>query len=880
MHVLRDLRHSVRSFARTPVVTAILLITIALGVGSNAAVTAFTRGSIARDLRIPGIRSTVSLFSRDGDRFGPVSYDTYAASRAANVFESVGAARQARTAILEDGREAVVSAVAVTPDIANLLQLPLAKGVAISHRWWKGELNAKDIDRLRLNIDGTERPVAAVAPEWLEGLYSGIAADIWMPLDESALASIDRGSRNLWAFGRLKPGTSADDAEGLLNASRNGADLVAVLPYTGMTPDVAAGLRRIRALLSTAAGLVFFIACVNVATFLLSRASTRSHETSVRVALGASRGTLLRQLLADSVLLSLAGAALGLLAAWWTTRLVAASLFDADAERLVFAPNLAGIAAVSFACAAITAICGLLPILQVRDDRPAAVLRRESAGPSGHIRRLRSGLVAAQMTCCCVLVMFTAYLLSGFRTALETRAGRRLHDGILATVQASSNFERPHLGLDYFRAVEETARSLPGSSAFAWSGAPPGSRPGWQPVTIEPSQLPLRDVMLHAAALTPQALGSIDLTPVAGRLFGARDSADSCKVAVINEQAAALFDGSAVGRSLVDPDGRRLEVIGIVAARDRERNTPPTVFYYPQQLAPPVNTDGAFRIPMPHAPMRGVLEANVVSRGYFDTIGLSIADGGLFGDSPRGCREAVINQEAADLYFGGKAVGGAVLDGAGRRSTIVGVVRSSLLRASQHRPEAAIYFPMTQDFLPRMTVTFSARDTGEATLKLLRRRLDAVAGGLPEKTVVTTLEAHLTKTALAPERIAVVLVSASAATALTLGVLGLYGAILDTTRLRRREFAMRAALGASAPRVIRLVVAEGVRLALAGTIAGMLASLLVARWLVRIAPVGGPVTTAVWLSAPLVLLGAVAVASALPARHALRVNLLTIMREE
>jgi ABC-type antimicrobial peptide transport system permease subunit len=187
---------------------------------------------------------------------------------------------------------------------------------------------------------------------------------------------------------------------------------------------------------------------------------------------------------------------------------------------------------------------------------------------------------------------------------------------------------------------------------------------------------------------------------------------------------------------------------------------------------------------------------------------------------------------------------------------------------------------MTQDFLPRMTVTFSARDTGEATLKLLRRRLDAVAGGLPEKTVVTTLEAHLTKTALAPERIAVVLVSASAATALTLGVLGLYGAILDTTRLRRREFAMRAALGASAPRVIRLVVAEGVRLALAGTIAGMLASLLVARWLVRIAPVGGPVTTAVWLSAPLVLLGAVAVASALPARHALRVNLLTIMREE
>jgi len=129
MHVLRDLQHSIRSFTRTPGVTAILLITIALGVGSNAAVVGFTRGSIARALPIPGVRSTVSLFSRDGDRFGPVSYDTYAALRSANVFDTVGAARQARTAILEDGRASVVSVVAVTPDIANLLGLPLARGV-------------------------------------------------------------------------------------------------------------------------------------------------------------------------------------------------------------------------------------------------------------------------------------------------------------------------------------------------------------------------------------------------------------------------------------------------------------------------------------------------------------------------------------------------------------------------------------------------------------------------------------------------------------------------------------------------------------------------------------------------------------------------------
>ena len=881
MHVLRYLRHSFRSFTRTPGVSAVLLLTIALGVGTNASLVGFARGSITRELPLPHLQSIVSVFARDGDRFGPVSYDTYESLKAQQrVFAALGAIRQVQSAVVVDGRSAMASVASATPEAADIFQVPLEKGIVVTHRWWQKELDSKESDgTVQLRTDDGEWPATGVAPEWLEALYAGSAVDLWAPMDEASLGAGDRRSRTFWVVGRLRPSVSVDTAEAVLNARRSGADLVAVLPYTGMTPDVARGLRRIRTLLSAAAGLVFFIACVNVATFLLSRAFARSHETSVRVALGAGRRTLLGQLLADSVLLSLTGAALGMLAASWSTRLVAASLFDADAERLVFAPDRAGIAAVSIACAAITTVCGLLPILQVRDDRPAAVLRREGAGPSKRLRRLRSGLVAVQMTCCCVLVIFTAHLLAGFHTALETRAGRRLHDGILATVQASSYFERPDLGLEYFRAVEDTARSLPESSAFAWSGSPPGSRPGWQPVRIESPDVPLRDAAMQAAALTPQSLETIDLTPVEGRLFGARDSADSCNAVVVNEQAATLFDGDPVGRLIVDPDGRRVEVIGIVAARNRE-TTRPTVFYYPQQLEPPVSTAGAFRIPASRPVTRGVLEANVVSRGYFDTMGLSIIAGKFFDTSPRGCREAVINQEAADLYFGGNAVGGAILDSAGRRTMIVGVVRSSVLRASQRGPEAAIYLPMAQNFLARMTLTFNAHDTQEDTLRLLRHRLDAVAGGVPGKTVITTLEAHLTKTALAPERIAVVLVFASAATALALGVLGLYGAMLDTTRQRRREFAVRAALGASAWRVMRHVVAEGVRLALAGTIAGMVAALLVGRWLVSIAPDAGPVTSAVWLTAPLVLLGAVAVASALPAREALRVNVLTIMREE
>ena len=122
-------------------------------------------------------------------------------------------------------------------------------------------------------------------------------------------------------------------------------------------------------------------------------------------------------------------------------------------------------------------------------------------------------------------------------------------------------------------------------------------------------------------------------------------------------------------------------------------------------------------------------------------------------------------------------------------------------------------------------------------------------------------------------------VGASTATALALGVLGLYAVMADAARQRRREIALRIALGAQRWRVIRQLLAEAARLAGAGTVAGMLGSLLVARWLARITPTAGSPTVWVWLAAPLVLLGAVAMASVLPARRALMVDPLTMMRD-
>ena len=883
-----DLRYSVRSLTRSPGLTLTLLLTIALGIGSNASVAGFVRGLTARNVPIPGIQRVVSVFARDAqDAFGPVSYETYLSLEAqGGTFDWLGAAREARVAVRLGDRSSVMTVAALTPKLAELLQLPLTNGVVISHRVWENELGSDpDARNTKIRVDGRESQVAGIAPDWLDGIYLGSLVDIWSSFEEDAVQEGDRSSRIFWALGQLRPGTSVRQAQAALNSTRSGTDMVAVQHYNGMTPDSAAGMSRIGTLLPVAAGAVFLIACANVATFLLSRASARSQETSVRIALGASRSQLAKQLLADGVVVSGVGAAFGVLLAVWTARIVPAFLFEQDAEQLVFMPDVVGVLTASAVCAATTVACGLLPLVEIRHDDPASVLRRETTGSSPVMRRLRAGLVIGQMACCCLLIVSTSLLFASFRSALQTSVGSRLQGAILATLEWGLRFSRPDLGLEYFRHVEQAALSLPGISATAWSSTPPGSRPGWQPIRIEAPQLPLRDVVMDVVAFTPQSLDLVTLPPVAGRMFGGEDTPQGCKVVVVNQEAATdFFDDDAVGRSIQDSAGQHVEIVGVVATRkesDASAASRPTIYYYAEQNGvPPDRKDAHFRVPVRPRQARGVLEASVVSQSYFYSLDLSPIAGKLFSDDlpVHDCRVGVINQQAAERYFNGRAVGGAVIDGAGHRTRIVGVVQSPVLRTSQRRAEPAIYLPMSQDFQPRMTLLLNARTNDDRTLTAVRRALDLVPGGR-SGSVVTTLEAHLSRTALAADRIATILVGAAAATALTLGILGLYGAMSDAARRRRREIAVRLALGAQSWRVIRQVLAEGIKLASVGAVAGLAGSLLVARWLSRVTPIAGGAPLWAWLAAPLVLMVSVAIASVLPARRAASVDPLTIMRD-
>ena len=849
-----------------------LLITIALGIGSNVAVNGFVRGLTAFSSPLTIDHQIVSIFGRDvHGQAGPVSYKDYLAlkgNRAA--FEWVGAARVSQGAIAFGGQADVVPVAAIAPDLSRLLGLSLNEGVVISHKIWPGEFGAKtDVRGDQIRIDGVDNRVSGVAPEWLEGLYRDRAVDVWMPLPEEGLNETDRGGRNFWVLARLRRGISASRAQ---------TPEFLVLPYTGMTPETAAGLSRIGALLGLAAGAVFFIACANVASFLLGRAFARSHETALRVALGAGRGQLTWELLSDSVVIAIAGGAAGALLAVWTSTGLPALLYEKDAARLVFAPALPSIIAASAACVGVTIVCGLAPILIMRHDRPVTVLRRESAGPSLPIRRFRMGLVVAQMASCCVLVISTAMLMEGLRTAMATNAGHKLGNTFLATLQADSL-----AGIHYFQHVEESTRSIAGVSRVEWAGRLPGSEPTWKSFRVEPPELPVREVQLDIAWFTSDSLALFQTQPKAGRLFGF--GGQTCRTAIVNETAAEeLFGENTPGRILLDAAGVPVEVIGVVAMRKLAQGNRPSLYYNRLNQAGPTpgGIAGAhFRAPVASELPTRELDTHVVSPGYFDAMGLLLLAGRSFaGHTFRECRIGIVNREAADLYFGGTAVGSALIDEEGRRTTIIGVTQSASLGTFQRQVEPALYLPMLQDALPRMTMIVETREENGPSLADLRRVIESVQGSGPAPMILRTLDTYLTQTSLAPLHIATMILGASGTMALLLSVLGLFGALSDAARQRRRELAMRMALGAQRWRIIGHVMGEGGRLAGAGAAAGMLASLALSRWLAGITRGSGFPALWVWLSAPLVLAGAVAIASFVPARRAMIVNPIVVLRDE
>ncbi|MFC5865412.1 ABC transporter permease [Acidicapsa dinghuensis] len=875
---LSRIRSSARSFARAPGLSFALLLTIALGIGSNSAIYGFLQGLTHPASPLRGFDRIVSIFREDRFRdAGPLSASDYQMlKKSSGAFDWIGAVRIRPSNIVIGTNTEIATVAAATPNLAVALTIPLDDGVVVSHHVWESEFGGgANVVGSKIRIDNVDYKIKGIAPDQLDGLYSDRSVDLWIPLQERDLQG--GGDRQeFWVLARLRDGISARRAQTALRSGSSSG--ISVTPFTGIAPNMARGLSRIDLFLSFSAGAVFFIACINVASLLLGRALRRSHETSLRIALGAARAELLWELFSDSIVISIAGGALGLLLAILTAHAIPAFLFEEDAERLSFAPHLLPILTASLACVVITVICGMMPVLGTVTDRPWIVLQRETGSPSKAIRRLRSGLVVAQITACCMLVICTALLLDGLHAALETSAGHRLGDPILLTVQ------RPEAEINYFNEVEEKAKSVAGLSPLAWTTQLPGSQPMWQTFRVQPPPSQYRDVAMDIAWLTPESLNLLDSQPIAGRMFGANDP--TRRVAIVDEDAAAkLFGLQTAGVVIEDSAGFPIEIIGVVKRKstDAIQQSDPTIYYgyVDQSNAPSPMRHAQFRVPVALPPAGIELDANAVSANYFDALNLPLIAGRKFSAQPipgMG-RVGVINQEAANLFFNGKPLGAGVIDDRGVRTEIIGVVKSQVFGTFEKHAEPTIYFPMWQDCPTRMTLIFKEAKRNSGTLADLRRKIGNALGYSAAPMRINTLSNQLAQSGLAALRIATLIGSMSAATALILSILGLLSAQSDAEYQRQHEHALRIALGAQRRHIVFLVVVNASRLALIGTVAGTFLSFALLRLLMAdIAVVASP-QFQVWLIAPLLPAAMVILASMIPAWRAALISPLVVMRD-
>jgi ABC-type antimicrobial peptide transport system permease subunit len=871
----------------------VLLLTIALGVGSNAAVYGFLQGLIHPAIPIEDGERVVSIFGQDrSGRAGPLSADEYERLGARQgLFEWLGAARVEPRSVVMGGHTEIATVADVTPKLAAALSLQFGGGVLITHRMWESQFagDAKLIGS-RIRIDGDDFEIDGVTPDRLDGLYSDQSIDLWMPATRVDLDRQDRERRDLWVVARLLKNVFPARAQA---AVVSGAGELNVVPFTGIAPNMARGLSRVGLFLTLSAAAVFLVACINVGSILLGRALRRSHETSLRVALGASRGELLRDLFADSAVIAVAGGCAGLLVGVLTARALPAFLFEGDAQRLTFAPHLVSICAASLLCVGVTAICGMMPAIGTVTDRPWMVLQRETGSPSRAVLRLRSALVVGEIAICCMMAICTAVLLAGLRSAMQTSAGKRLGNPTLLTVQAEP-VGGPEIDPRYFDAVEEKVRSVGGMSPMAWTAELPGSEPMWRTFRIQQPSAQFRDVKMDASWLTPESMQSLERLPVAGRMFGIGDQGHS--VAVVNETAAAeLFGVLTAGMAIRGPGDRHLEIIGVVREAvsevpseqenkaDIRPMTRPTIYYgyINQAEAPSTVRDEVFRVPVTGPASKIELNANVVSPKYFDALDMPVVAGRKFGaDRIAGeGRVAVINREAADLYFNGQALGSGVIDDSGVRTEVVGVVRSQTVGTFEQHAEPTIYFPMWQDCPARMTLMLKSSKRNRGTAADLRQRVGVVPGGNAARSTVTTLDEQLAHSGLAPLRIAILIGGESAAMALMLGLLGMLNAQGDAERQRRRDRALRIALGAQRWRIVLLVMRNAGRLAVFGAAIGIALSFAIVRLLMADGAVVTTPSLDVWVVAALLPVAAVMTVSIVPARSASVIAPAAIMRD-
>src|ERR1700720_4724386 len=625
---LQDVRFGLRMLRRNPGFSILAILCLTLGIGANAAVFSWIEGILFRPY--PAVAHQEKLLAVTGTAIGEpgpdgISWpDLLELQRSCTLIDSFIVTKIKGTTLSIGDRAEVTTGSIVSANYFDALGVHpiLGRGfepgedtgrnahpvTVISYQLWKGRFKGDpQIIGKSQRLNNVVHTIVGVAPEGFYGTFVGWAMQFWVPasMEENFEAGgyklEDRGARWIEAYARLRPGVTLSQAQQEISAvaQRLETDYPATNRGRGIklwplwqTPFNNANtlLPTLEIMLAVVA-FVLLIACANVGNLLLVRPFARRHEMAVRMAIGAGRGRLVKQLFTEGLILSAFGAVGGLLVAHWC-RHALVLLFPARAGVAMHLPGEIDwrvMALSAGVCLVATLLLGLVPAFQAGKIDLAGALKSDSAGVVGGGGRawVRSGLVVMQVSLSFVLLVGAGLLMQSLQKIRTTSPGFSTH-GVLDTAVnlVSAGYDAPR-AQTFQDELLDRVKALPGVESAVFARMTPLSYGSYSStaIAVDGYQAPPEEQpIVEYNEVGPDYFTTLGIPLVTGRQFTRADNEKTALVAVVNETMAAQYwrGRNPIGERVL-VKGRGMEVVGV--AKDSKyqsvRETPKAFFYVP-----------------------------------------------------------------------------------------------------------------------------------------------------------------------------------------------------------------------------------------------------------------------------------------------------------
>jgi predicted permease len=867
--MIQDFRFAIRQLIKAPAFTIAAVIVLALGIGVNSAVFSLVHAVVFQSKGYTQPEQVVQLYSqnkKNPNSYRLFSYPTFQDIRQQNtVFTDVMAHNMPMIGIGEKGNTRRTMAGVVSSNYFSVLGVAPVHGRAflpeeetpgkaahvaiVSDGYWKKHGRDPAVVGSEILINGHPFTVVGIMPAGFTGTTHIAGPEVWLPLSvhddvmndfqrsEAPAPLSDRGGSRLFLVARLKPGVTLQTANAAMKTLASNFEqaypvehkdqtfVVAPLPRfaTGTKPSgdkEASGLNAVGALLLGMAGVVLLVASLNLANMLLARGASRRKEIAVRLALGARRGRIVRQLLTEGLVLALIGGAFGILLALWSTDLLIASLGTmANVDIMHISGPTPALLAATFGFCLLGTLCfGLAPALKLSRSAALADLK-EHAGEDVSRRRWkflpRNPLVVVQLAFSLALVTAAALFMRGAGKAANVDIGLQTDRIFLAELDASlGGFEKARTR-ELYGTLLQRLRALPGVESASLSG------------TVPFGELSLgKSVQRHGIDVPPDA------------------------------RPATAAEGRAFPADFKTIDSHYFKTVGLPLLRGR--------------------TFSEAESTQPSGPAVAIIDEPLAKKLWpeGDALGQRIS----FAKEHRPAAAAdEQSSKATGAHAGGDIQPGESMEVIG----IVPAVRESLF---VKQPGTAIYVPYARGFQSNVFffVKFKSLAPGseEQAAQLLRRTITETHVALPILSI-RSLEQHFeSNMQLWSVRAGAAIFSVFGVLALGLAAVGLYGVKAYSVARRTREIGIRMALGAQRAAVQNMILREGSVMLLAGLVLGLLLAIGTGQVLSSLLYDVSSLDPIAFTVAPLVLALAGLLATWLPARRATRISPMDALRTE